>query len=89
MTPRRLRFVGSQVTVMLAIALSLVLLGSFRYDLFFLLSLVSFMVMTELTASYAVTPRWRTRLTKVVAVGLLGFGLIALRHAIAVLRSVL
>lgn len=72
-TPRRRRFVAAQVVVLLGIAVALVTLDALTYDLFFLLSLVGFLLVVEYTAPFTVTPRWRRRLRWLVAAGLLGY----------------
>ena len=84
-TPRRLRFVHLQVAWMLAAVLALALLGSLTLELFFVVSLIGFLVVVELTAPFAVTPTWRRRLRWVIAVGLLVFGYIVVRRVLAIL----
>lgn len=79
-TRRRQRFVLAQVAVMLAAVFLLVLLDAFTLELFFVLSLIGLLVVTELTAPFAVAPRWRKRLRWVILLGLLVFGyIVALR----------
>lgn len=55
-TVRRERFVRATVAWMLAAALVLTLLESLTYERFFDVSLVGFLVVTELTAPFNVTP---------------------------------
>ncbi|ESP90024.1 hypothetical protein [Candidatus Halobonum tyrrellensis] len=82
---RRRRFVHAHVAWMLASALVLVLLDSLTYELFFVVSLIGFLVVVELTAPFRVTPRWRRRLKWVVLLGLAGFAYIVVRRILALL----
>lgn len=84
---RRLRFVYGQVAVMLAVALALALLGALSLELFFVVSLIGFLVNVELTAPFHVTPRWRRRLRWVILVGLIVFGYVVVRRILAILPS--
>jgi hypothetical protein len=70
---------------MLASILALSLLGSLSYELFFVVSLIGFLVVVELTAPFNVTPRWRSRLKWIIAIGLLVFGYIVVRRILAIL----
>ncbi|ADJ13876.1 hypothetical protein C497_16897 [Halalkalicoccus jeotgali B3] len=72
---------------MLASVLALTLLGTLTVELFFVLSLIGFLVVTELTAPFAVTPQWRTRLKWLIGLGLLVFGAIVVRRIIEILPS--
>ncbi|WP_248897149.1 hypothetical protein [Haloplanus halobius] len=86
-TPRRLRFVYAQTGLMVASVLVLVLLGAFSLELFFVLSLISALVVTELTAPFSTTPAWRRRLRWVLLLGLLGFGYIVARRIATILAN--
>jgi hypothetical protein len=70
---------------MLAVLLVLAVLGALSYELFFVLSLIGFLVVIELTAPFNVTPRWRSRLKWLVVLGLLGFAYIVIRRILAIL----
>ena len=63
----------------------LTLLGSLSLELVFVLSLIGFLVVVELTAPFNVTPRWRRRLLPIIGLGLLGFGVIVIRRILAIL----
>ncbi|WP_255170864.1 hypothetical protein [Natrononativus amylolyticus] len=80
-----MRFVHGQLAWMLATVLLLSLLGSLSYELFFVLSLIGFLVVTELTAPVAVAPAWRRRLTWIIALGLVGFGYVVVRRILEIL----
>jgi hypothetical protein len=84
-TRRRKQFVHGQMAWMLGSVLVLAVLESLSYDLFFVVSLIGFLVITELTAPFNVTPRWRGRLKWLIVLGLLGFGYIVVRRALDIL----
>lgn len=84
-TRRRQRFIHAQMSWMLAALLILVLLDALSYELFFVVSLIGFLIVVELTAPFAVTPRWRRRLRWIIAVALVGFGYVVVRRILAIL----
>jgi hypothetical protein len=84
-TPRRLRFVHAQVAWMLATILLLAALGAVSAELFFVVSLIGFLVVIELTAPRSVVPTWRSRLKWLVAFGLFGFGIVVVNRILAIL----
>lgn len=84
-TRRRQRFIYGQTAWMLATLVCLSLLGTLSLELFFVVSLIGFLVVVELTAPFAVTPRWRTRLRWVILLGLLGFGYVVVRRVLTIL----
>lgn len=84
-TPRRVQFIHGQVAWLAASLLLLVLLESLSYELIFVIGLIGFLVVTELTAPFAVTPRWRKRLRWIIAVGLVVFGYIVIRRILEIL----
>lgn len=84
-TPRRMRFVHGQLAWMVATVLVLSLLGSLSYELFFVLSLLGLLVVTELTAPVNVTPEWRARLRWLTLLGLFGFAALILHRILGLL----
>lgn len=84
-TDRRRRFVHGQAAWMLSSVLVLSLLGALTLELFFVVSLIGFLVVTELTAPLRVTPRWRGRLKWFVALGLVGFAYVVIRRILEIL----
>jgi hypothetical protein len=84
-TARRERFVRAQLAWMLGATLVLVLLDSLSYELVFVVSLIGFLVVVELTAPIAVTPAWRRRLRWLIGAGLLVFGYIVIQRILAIL----
>lgn len=85
MATRRLRFVHGQIAWMLAVVVVLSALGALDLELFFVLSLIGFLVVVELTAPFSVTPKWRRRLPWLIAAGLLVFGVIVVRRILEIL----
>lgn len=84
-TQRRIRFIHGQIAWMLAMLLLLVLLRSLSYELFFVLSLIGLLIVTELTAPFSVTPEWRARLKWLLLIGLIGFAYIVVRRILEIL----
>ncbi|MDS0280802.1 hypothetical protein [Haloarcula onubensis] len=84
-TRQRNRFIIGQMAWTVGAVLALSLLGALSLELFFVVSLIGFLVVVELTAPFAVTPTWRRRLRWVIAVGLLVFGYIVVRRILAIL----
>jgi hypothetical protein len=84
-THRRMRFIYGQIAWMVTVVLALALLGSLSYELFFVLSLIGFLIVTELTAPFNITPRWRSRLKWLILAGLLVFAYIVVRRILEIL----
>ena len=70
---------------MLGVVIVLAALDSMELELFFVLSLIGFLVVVELTAPVAVTPTWRRRLPWFIAIGLVVFGAIVIRRILEIL----
>jgi len=86
-TARRQRFVLGQAAWMLGTLVALVALSALSLDLYFVVSLLGFLVVVELTAPLNLTPRWRRRLKWVVLAGLVVFGYIVGRRVFEILSS--
>lgn len=86
-TRHRQRFVHATCAWILGSVLVLVLLRSLSLDLFFVVSLIGFLVVIELTAPFTVTPQWRRRLKWLVGLGLVVFGYIVVRRILEILPS--
>lgn len=82
---RRARFIRANVAWLSGSLLVLVLLDAFSYELFFVLALIGFLVVTELTAPFSITPTWRRRLRWLILLGLLGFAYIVIKRILAIL----
>jgi hypothetical protein len=81
----RRRFLHLDIAWMLAVALVLVLLDALSYELFFILSLIGFLIITELMTPVRISPAWRRRVRWVVFAGLVGFAYIVVRQVLAIL----
>lgn len=84
-TIRRQRFVFGQVAGMLLVTGGLTALDALSYELFFVCSLLVFLVMLEVTAPFNVTPEWRRRLRWLALLGLGVFGYIVVRRILALI----
>lgn len=84
-TRRRERFVHGTVAWMLGAVVVLSLLGSLSLELFFVVSLIGFLIVTELTAPFNLTPRWRARLKWLILIGLAGFAYVVVRRVLEIL----
>lgn len=84
-TPRRMQFIYGQIAWMVAAVLVLALLGAISYELFFVVSLIGFLVVTELTAPFNITPEWRARLRWIIVAGLVGFAYVVIRRILEIL----
>ncbi|WP_256546726.1 hypothetical protein [Halobellus inordinatus] len=82
---QRLQFVHATVAWTLGVILILALLESISYELVFVTSLIGFLVITELTAPFSISPAWRRRLLYIIGLGLVGFGYIVIRRILEIL----
>ena len=87
MSVRSFQFVVAQTAGMLGALIVLTLLNAFALELFFVLSLISLLVVTELTAPFRVRPAWRRRLLWVILAGISGFGYIVVRRIQTILAN--
>jgi hypothetical protein len=87
MYARRDRFLVAHLAWMVATLFVLVVLESFSYELFFVVSLIGLLVVTELTMPFRVTPRWQRRLRWLVLLGLVGFGYVVVRRILEILPT--
>ena len=84
-TRQRQQFIVGHVSWSVGTILALSLLGALSLELVFVVSLIGFLILVELTAPFAVTPAWRRRLRWVIGLGLLVFGYIVVRRILAIL----
>ncbi|SDK11305.1 hypothetical protein SAMN05216226_11911 [Halovenus aranensis] len=82
-----MRFVHGQIAWMVATVLVLAVLGSLAYELFFVISLLGLLIVTELTAPISITPAWRRRLRWLILLGLLGFAYVVVRRILEIIPS--
>jgi hypothetical protein len=84
-TRRRTEFLHATLAWLLGSVLVLVLLDALTYELIFVVGLIGFLVVTELTAPFNIQPAWRRRLRWLIGIGLLIFGAIVIRRILAIL----
>jgi len=70
---------------MLTALIGLTLLGTLELELFFVVSLIGVLIMTELMTPMHLTPAWHRRLRWVILLGLLGFAYIVIQRILALL----
>ncbi|MCO8245568.1 MULTISPECIES: hypothetical protein [unclassified Haladaptatus] len=87
LTEHRRRFIYGQTLWMLLCLFVLSLLGTYSNEIFFALVFIGFLVLVELTAPTAVTPRWRRRLRWFIVVGTLVFGYIIVHNILEMLPA--
>jgi hypothetical protein len=80
-----MRFVHANVAWMSGTIVGLTLLGALSFELLFVVSLLGFLIITELTAPFNIRPTWRRRLKWLIGAGLLVFGYIVVRRILAIL----
>ncbi|OVE85164.1 hypothetical protein [Natronolimnobius baerhuensis] len=84
-TERRMQFVHWQLVWMLGSILVLVVFDALSLESVFICSLIGLLIITELTAPFAVEPSWRKRLPWLVIAGLVGFAVVIGRWLLALL----
>lgn len=84
-TQRRFQFIYGLTLWLSGALVVLALLDSVTFDLVFVVSLIGFLVVVELTAPFTVTPQWRRRLKWLIALGLLVFAGIVVRRILSIL----
>ncbi|WP_049941205.1 hypothetical protein [Halorhabdus utahensis] len=84
-TRRRQQYVVGVLAWALSALLVLVVLQSLSYELYFVLTLIGVLVVTELTAPFNLTPRWRSRLKWVILAGLVVFAYVVVRRILSIL----
>jgi len=86
-TRRRWQFIHGQLAWMLAMIFGLSLFGAVSLELFFVVSLIGFLVVVELTAPFNVSPRWRARLKWIILLGLAVFTYTVVRRILEILPT--
>ncbi|ELY45801.1 hypothetical protein C496_02627 [Natronorubrum tibetense GA33] len=81
---RWIQFVRWQMAWMVTAVFGLVALGALTYELFFLLTMLGLLVVSDLTAPSAVQPRWRSRLRLLLAFGLVAFSIVLMRRILEI-----
>jgi uncharacterized membrane protein HdeD (DUF308 family) len=84
-TRQRQQFIYGHLIWVLSTILVLTLLDALTLELFFVVSLIGFLVTVELVAPQTVSPRWRRRLWWVIALGLVGFAYVVIKRILEIL----
>lgn len=63
----------------------LVLFGSINYEYFFVLCLIGFLIIVELSGPFMVKPAWRSRVNIVIAIGVVIFAFIVLKKVVDII----
>ena len=79
------RLLTAQVGWMMATLALLSALSSFTYELYFVLSFIGLLVVTERLMPFRVTPRWQRRVYWIIASGVVGLVYIVVRRILAIL----
>jgi len=82
---RKRQFVHGTVVWMLATVFLLVLVDSLSLQLFFIISLVGFLVLVQLVTPVSVTPQWQRRLRWVILAGLVVFAYVVITRVLSIL----
>jgi hypothetical protein len=64
----------------------LAVFGSLSYEYFFVLCLIGFLVIVELSGPFASRPRWRSRVNVVILVGVILFAMIVVKKVLDILN---
>lgn len=88
MVDGRLRFVRLQIGWMAATVLLLTVVGAFSLELFYVVSLIGYFVLYEVTAADTVRPRWRRRLGWVSVLWLVGFVAVVAYRVVRIVSDV-
>ena len=70
---------------MFAVLFLLALFDSVSYEYFFVLCLIGFLVIVELSGPFTVRPAWRSRVNVAIILGVLVFSLIVVEKVLAIL----
>jgi len=82
---RKQQFVHGTVGWFLGTVVVLVVLDAFSLELFYVISLIGVLVLTQLLTPVSVTPPWERRLRWLVVVGLFVFAYIVVRRILRIL----
>lgn len=85
MNQRRHRLLAAQLGWMMTTVFILLLLAAFSYELFFVISLVGLVILTELVLPYQASPKWQRKLYLMIVLGILVFAYIVIRSILSVL----
>jgi len=87
MLTRQQRFIYILSAWMFTVIILMSLTRTYDLTLFFILMLIGFLVVVELTSPYRISPRWVRRLGWVVAVGVIIFMAIVVKKAMDIMGT--
>lgn len=87
MLTRQQRFIYALSAWMFIVLILMSLTRSYDLTLFFILMLMGFLVLVEITSPYHISPKWVRRLSWVVAVGVIVFMVIVAKKAMDILGT--
>ena len=87
MTIKSQRFVQYFTAWLLATLVALVLVDALELELFFVVSLIGLLIITELTMPVNIRPQWQRRLRWLIVGGVAVFGYIILRRVLEILQN--
>ena len=67
----------------------LAMFNSISYEYFFVLCLIGFLIIVELSGPFTVRPAWRSRVNIVIAIGVIIFSLIVIKKVLDILNITL
>lgn len=84
MSPKK-RVISANLVWIVGTFVSLAFLGFLTIEMVFIVSLIGFILITEFTAPFGDSPRWRILLDAVIVLGFLLFGYIVIRRILEAL----
>jgi hypothetical protein len=84
---KRQKFIFGQAVWLCGSLLVLAALSALSLELYFILALIGFLVLVQLTAPLNLTPQWRKRLWRIMIVGLIVFAVIVVMRLLEFLPA--
>jgi len=83
--PRQQRFIYLLSAWMFLVLFFLIIGKNLDIEIFFVLNLIGFLVLVELTSPFNFKPEWKQRLKWIVLIGAIGFSLIVAKKVMKIL----
>lgn len=83
--PRQHRFIYLLSAWMFIVLFFLILGNNLDIEIFFVLNLIGFLVLVELTTPFNFKPEWKERLKWVVLIGTIGFSYIVIKKVMKII----
>ena len=83
--PRQHRFVYLLSAWMFLVLFFLIIGNNLDIEIFFVLNLIGFLVLVELTSPFNFKPEWKQRLKWIVLIGAIGFSIIVAKKVMKIL----